>query len=122
MRFYWLTIGILGVWQITQLLHSGDGPWGGLQRLRELFVRFGRGTAVACFHCLAMWVALPIALLIGEAWLERILLWFAFAGAASLLERALQGNTPPPAPYVEDLPDHARQEAGDELTGGSGDV
>jgi len=122
MRFYWLTIGILGVWQITQLLHAGDGPRGVLQRLRALLVRSGAGNAVACFHCLAMWVALPIAMLIGEAWPERFLLWFALAGAASLLERGLEGNAPPPALYAEDLPARVQQVAGRESTEGNGNV
>lgn len=122
MRFYWLTIGILGVWQITQLLHAGDGPWGGLRRLRALLVRSGRGDAVACFFCLAMWVSLPVAMLIGEGWLERILLWFALAGAVSLLERGRQGNAPPPAHYIEDLPARVQPDADRELTEGNGNV
>jgi len=35
MGFYWLMLGILGVWRITHLLQAEDGPW-------DLVVRFRR--------------------------------------------------------------------------------
>ena len=27
MPFYWLVLGILGVWRIVHLLNAEDGPW-----------------------------------------------------------------------------------------------
>ena len=103
MPFYWLVLGILGVWQMTHLLHAEEGPWGALRRLRGLLGALGLGNAVACFYCLCAWVALPTAAWLGQSWPERILLWFAIAGAASLVERT-QRAAPPPT-YFEDPPD-----------------
>jgi hypothetical protein len=122
MRYYWLTIGILGAWQITQLLHAADGPWGGLRRLRALLVRSGAGNAVACFYCLATWVALPVAMLVGETWAERSLLWFALAGAVSLLQRTQEGAAPPPVDYREDPPARAQTQTQHPLNEGNDDV
>jgi hypothetical protein len=122
MRFYWLVLGILGVWQITHLLHAEDGPWRSLQRLRAFLTGLGLGIAVTCFYCLSIWVALPIAFWIGESWPERILLWFALAGAVSLMERALQGNAPPPATYFEDAPAPAQEGSTPKATEGNGNV
>ena len=121
MRFYWLVLGILGVWQITQLLHAGDGPWRSLARSRALFVRLGLGNAVTCFYCLSSWVALPIAVWIGESWSERILLWFALAGAVALVERATQRGAPP-APYFEDAPAPMQEVSARHATEGNDNV
>jgi hypothetical protein len=41
-----------------------------------------------CFYCLSVWMATPVAILIGETALERVLLIPALSGTAILLERA----------------------------------
>jgi len=107
-QFYWLVVGLLGAWRITFLLHAEDGPWQSLHRLRGFLVARRLGAAVTCFYCLSLWVALPIAAWIGEAWSERILLWFAIAGGVSLVERASSRNAPT---YFEDTPVHRQDDS-----------
>lgn len=103
MRFYWLVIGILCVWRVTHLLHAEDGPWDLIAHMRK---RAGAGFwagLMDCFYCLSLWIAVPFALILGEGWKERLLLWPALSAAAILLERAtLRERVAPPAPYFED--------------------
>src|SRR5262250_454427 len=87
-RFYWFTLGVLSVWRVTHLFVAEDGPWNLLTRLRR---RAGEGffaSLLDCFYCLSIWVAAPIAFVIGVGWKERLLLWFGMSGGAILLERA----------------------------------
>jgi hypothetical protein len=103
MGFYWLTLGILGVWRITHLLQAEDGPW-------DLVVRFRRkagngfwGKLLDCFYCLSLWIAVPFALLVAEEWIERLMLWPALSAGAILLERVMHREEGvPPAAYFED--------------------
>ena len=103
MRFYWLILCILSVWRITHLLQAEDGPG-------DLMVYFRRqagtgfwGSLLDCFYCLSVWIAVPFALLIGESWRERLILWPAYSAGAIMLERL---TTPrqviPPPLYLED--------------------
>jgi len=102
-RFYWLLLGILGVWRTTHLLHAEDGPWKLLAKLRALLGRTLLGQLFDCFYCLSLWISAPVAWLTGEGWKERLLLWPAFSGAAILLERvSTREPSPPPAFYFED--------------------
>jgi len=103
MRFYWLLLGTLCVWRITHLLAAEDGPWDLSVRLRRLAGNGFWGKLLDCSYCLSVWVAAPFALLVGEGWRERLLLWPALSAGAILVERAASGrHTAPPAPYVED--------------------
>jgi len=103
MRFYWLILCILGVWRVTHLLQAEDGPG-------DLLVYFRRqagtgfwGSLLDCFYCLSVWIALPFALLIGESWRERLILWRAYSAGASILERLTAAeHVVPPALYLED--------------------
>ena len=103
MSLYWFLLGALCVWRLTHLLMAEDGPWRCFARLREAAAAGFWGGLLDCFYCLSSWIAVPIALLIGETTLERVLLWPALSGAAILLERA---TAPPahsaPATYIED--------------------
>jgi hypothetical protein len=110
-RFYWLLLGILGVWRITHLLHVEDGPWKLLAKLRALLGRTLLGQLFDCFYCLSLWIAAPFAWLMGEGWKERLLLWPALSGAAVLLERVSAGDqAPPPAIYFEDQEKQEKEE------------
>jgi hypothetical protein len=56
-----------------------------------------------CFYCLSFWIAVPFALLLGQDWQNRALLWLAFSAGASLLERATdRRHRAAPAPYTEE--------------------
>lgn len=87
MQFYWFLLGSLAVWRVTHLLNAEDGPWKVLEAIRR---RLGQGklhSLFDCFYCLSLWVAIVFALVIGETWRARLLLWPALSGAAILLER-----------------------------------
>ncbi|WP_437831022.1 DUF1360 domain-containing protein [Sorangium sp. So ce1153] len=61
------------------------------------------GSVLACFYCSSVWVAAPLALLLGASFREKLLLWPALSGAAILLERATKrSEAAPPAVYRED--------------------
>jgi len=90
-----LVLPVLATWRITHVLWAEEGPW-------DLFVRLrrwagARGTRLfECFYCLSLWVALPIALLVAPSIATFALDWFAFSGAAILLERVTAAAIPPP--------------------------
>lgn len=99
LHFYWLTVGVLATWRITHLLHAEDGPWDLMVRLRRAAGQSMAGRLLDCFYCLSLWVAAPVAFVIGNSRTEQGLLWPALSGAAILLERATA--TPIPR-YYED--------------------
>ena len=105
MRFYWLIIGTLSVWRVTHLLAAEDGPWQLMVRLRRQAGAGFFGELLDCFYCLSIWIAAPIAWLIGEGWRESVLLWLALSAGAILLERATRGSELAPAQYIEDVED-----------------
>jgi hypothetical protein len=74
-------------------------------RVRRLAGEGFWGKLLDCFYCLSVWVAAPIALLIGQNWPERAFLWPSLSAGAMLLER-VQGAAPRilPAPFSEDTP------------------
>jgi hypothetical protein len=85
--FYWLALGILITWRVTHLVSVESGPW----RIFE-WLRRAAGTGVvaellACFYCLSLWIAAPLAVLLGSGWRHRFLLWPALSAGAILLER-----------------------------------
>jgi hypothetical protein len=102
MRFYWLILGILGVWRITHLLHAEDGPWNLLVKLRQSLGTGFAGQVLDCFYCLSLWTAAPFAWAVGQTWQERLFLWPALSGAAVLLQRATTPESTPAAIYQED--------------------
>ena len=93
LKFYWFVIGILIVWRLTHLLQAEDGPWDLVVRLRKFAGDGFWGALMDCFYCLSVWVAVPVALIIGGTAIERLLLWPALSGAAILLERISQRNS-----------------------------
>ena len=103
-RFYLLVIGILGVWRVTHLLQAEDGPWDFVVRLRGYAGTGMWSRLMDCFYCLSLWIALPFALLCGEGWTERLVLWPALSAGAILVERINDGLPPqPPFPAVEQV-------------------
>jgi hypothetical protein len=102
LRFYWLTVGVLATWRITHLLQAEDGPWSLVVRIRRAAGKSFWGGLLDCFYCLSVWIAAPIAYLIGSDWLEKALMWPALSGAAILLEKATAKPQPPVAKYLED--------------------
>ena len=87
MRFDSIAVGALTVWRLTHLMHAEDGPYRIAARLRGWAGVGFWGEALACFYCLSLWLAAPVALVIGVGSIQRLLLWPALSGAACLLER-----------------------------------
>jgi hypothetical protein len=93
MQFYWFLLGTLAVWRITHLLGFEDGPWDLLERMRAMLGHGMVRKMFACFYCLSLWVALLVALFLGETRRAKLLLWPALSGAAIWVERTA-GNEP----------------------------
>jgi hypothetical protein len=103
MKVYRLVLGLLTVWRITHLLQAEDGPGDVAVRLRRSAGDGFWGKLLDCFYCLSVWVAAPLAVLLGQSWSERALLWPSLSAGASLLEQATNpGLRIPPAPFAED--------------------
>jgi hypothetical protein len=104
MQFYWLIIGILCAWRVTHLLHAEDGPANVFARLRGAAGTGAWGDMLDCFNCLSLVVAAPLAVIIGDQWMERALVWPALSAGAILLERltTTRETATPLAHYIED--------------------
>ena len=100
MPFFWLVVGILAVWRISHLLFSESGPAELLVHLRRRFASSSGAGIFDCFYCLSLWVALPVALLTGDGWLIRLLLWPALSAGAIAVERFFHPERPEPAAIV----------------------
>jgi hypothetical protein len=107
MPFFWLVVGILAVWRVTHLLFAESGPAGLMADLRRRFASPSGAGVFDCFYCLSLWVALPVALLAGDGWLARLLLWPALSAGAIAVEHVLHPERPEPAALVlEDKEDN----------------
>lgn len=96
-------LGLLAVWRITHLLQAEDGPWDMSVHLRRAAGNGFWGKLLDCFYCLSLWIAAPLAFLLGETWWERALLWPSLSAGASLLEQATNPALKiSSAPFVED--------------------
>jgi hypothetical protein len=104
MQFYGLVLGVLAAWRITNLLNAEDGPWDLLVKLRKLAGNGVFGSLLDCFYCLSLWVAAPLAWLLGDGWKERLLLWLAISAGAILLQKATsrEPTASVPAEYHEE--------------------
>src|SRR5215468_1500301 len=78
---------VLATWRVTHLLAREDGPFDLVVRLRVHLGPGFFGNLLDCFYCLSLWVAAPLAWLLGHTWLERVLLVLALSAGAILLER-----------------------------------
>ena len=85
---YRLLLGVLCVWRITHLFQAEDGPWDLVVRIRRAAGDGFFGRLLDCFYCLSLWVAAPLAWVIGQTMSERVLMWLAFSGGAILVERS----------------------------------
>jgi len=95
-------VAALAVWRLAHLLHSEDGPWRLIARLRAA-AAMARIGLFDCFLCVSVWPALPTAFLLGgdglRNWRFELLGWPALSALAILIERAAFPDTfvdPPP--------------------------
>lgn len=82
-----LVAAILATWRLTHLVAAEDGPWDVVARLRRRAGAGFWGRLMDCFYCLSLWIALPVAWLVGDDWRSRLIAWPALSGGAILLER-----------------------------------
>ncbi len=101
-----LLLPALAVWRLTHLIWAEDGPWRVVARMRQLAAAHGV-RSVDCFYCLSLWVAAPFAVLVAGSVGSGVVDWFAFSGAAILIERATAPETAPPVAQWEELPNEA---------------
>jgi hypothetical protein len=94
MKFYWLLLGVLGVYRITHLLTAEDGPWDLSVRLRKAAGSGFFGRLLDCSYCLSLWIAAPFAAAIGEGAPERALLWLALSAGVVVLDKRNPGPSP----------------------------
>jgi hypothetical protein len=80
-------LATLAVWRVTHFLAKEDGPWSLVVRLRRALGRGFTGNLVSCFYCLSIWIAIPFSFFLEGSAMERVVVWLALSGAASLLER-----------------------------------
>ena len=95
-------IGALATWRVAHLIAREDGPADIVFRVRLAAGQGLLAQAMDCFHCVALWVAAPVALVVADSAATWLVAWLALAGAASLAERLIaaqrtidQGRTGP---------------------------
>jgi hypothetical protein len=80
-------VSVLAVWRVTHLLQAEDGPWDAIVGIRKAVGNGFLGSLMDCFYCLSLWMALPLGIYFGKDRIEKVLLWLALSGGASLLEK-----------------------------------
>ncbi|RXH54814.1 hypothetical protein [Granulicella sibirica] len=97
----------LAVWRLTHLIHSEDGPFRILKRMREALRRLSMSGAVDCFLCLSIWVAVPFGCVLGSSFAEVVILILAFSAVTILIDRSAglseQGALFLEEPYKEEV-------------------
>ncbi len=83
-------VAVLCLWRVSHLLSVEKGPFSLISRLRVWAGNGFFGELLDCFYCLSLWLAIPLAMLAGDGWAQRLLLWPALSGAACLLEKATE--------------------------------
>jgi hypothetical protein len=86
-------VSVLATWRITASVAYESGPFRILERLRRLLVVIRLERLVSCFHCLGLWVAAGVAIIVFRWDLSTVLFWLGLAGAVSIIERWLGGST-----------------------------
>jgi hypothetical protein len=103
-------IGALATWRVAHLVAREDGPADIVFRLRLAAGQGLLAQAMDCFHCVALWAAAPLALIVADSAATWLVAWLALAGVASLAERLVAAHEP----LSKGEPDHEllRTEAG----------
>jgi len=107
---YRLLLGVLCVWRVTHLFQAEDGPWDVVVRVRRAAGDSFLGRLLDCFYCLSLWVAAPVAWVVGRTPMERALMWMAFSGGAILAERRTSGWLAEPPLKLEAEYEEGREE------------
>jgi hypothetical protein len=87
-------VGALATWRVAHLVAREDGPADLVFRLRLAAGQGLLAEAMDCFHCVALWVAAPLALVVADSAATWLVAWLGLAGAASITERLLAAHEP----------------------------
>jgi hypothetical protein len=97
-----VAVYVLAVWRVAFMLVYDQGPFLVFLRVRELFgvvhdeadepISWPRGSLFACLGCMAVWVAIGLLPLFLLDWGRIVLIAFAVAGAAKLVQRWYDGG------------------------------
>jgi hypothetical protein len=87
-------LSALATWRVAHLIAREDGPADVVFRVRLALGQGLLAQAMDCFHCVALWVAAPLALVIADSLTTWLAAWLALAGAASLAERLVAAREP----------------------------
>lgn len=82
-----LVLAVLATWRVTHMLAREDGPGEVFARLRGGLGESWLGRTLACFYCLSVWVAAPLAGFVTLDPLGWLVSWLAVSGGACLFER-----------------------------------
>lgn len=94
MSIYWFILGSLAVWRISYLLTSESGPRDVFATLRDRLAGSVWGGVTSCLYCMSLWIAAPVAWVLGASVTERLLLWPALSAAAIIIERLVHRDGP----------------------------
>jgi predicted acyltransferase len=86
-QWFRFVAALLAVWRITHLLAAEDGPWDIIVWLRRKAGSSILGKLMDCFYCLSLWISIPFCFYAAVGVLNRIVVWLALSGAASLLHQ-----------------------------------
>lgn len=86
-----IVLAALATWRAARAVALEDGPFDLFTRLQD---RAGQthwvGRGLRCVLCVAVWLALPAALLVGVPdWRALLLLWGGIAGGAALIHKVV---------------------------------
>jgi hypothetical protein len=87
-------VGVLATWRVAHLVAREDGPGDLVFRIRLAAGQGLLAQAMDCFHCVALWAAAPVALVLADAVATWLIAWLGLAGAASLAERLVAAHEP----------------------------
>ena len=79
-------VSALAVWRVSFLLARESGPWELLAGFRRILGKSVLGGAFTCVKCLSVWVAIPFAFFVGGGRWEKLVIWLALSGMASLID------------------------------------
>lgn len=92
-QWFQFIVAFLAVWRVTHLLSAEDGPWGIIVWLRRKAGATSIGAFMDCFYCLSLWISIPLCFYVVQGTLDRLVVWLALSGSASLLYQLV--NQPP---------------------------
>jgi hypothetical protein len=79
-------LAALAVWRVSFLMAREEGPWGLLERMRRGAGRGVLGKLLGCVKCLSVWVAVPFTFFVGGDGWQKVVVWLALSGVASLVD------------------------------------